>query len=214
MDIGIYGGTFNPLHLGDLIVARQARDQESLSKILFIPNGCPPHKSFDVLDKELRYELAVAGTANEKGFEVSRLEIDRPGVSWTIDTLRILKAELGDSVRLNFIIGEDNVRSFEKYELRQEFFKLCPRLLVAPRQTPEQSNLADWKSRLPEADIVKINCPSSGISSTMIRALIRNKQDISHLVPAAVQQIIIAKGLYGPIDIAQTGQAGLESRAS
>ncbi len=198
MDIGVFGGTFNPLHNGELTIARQARSQVQLAKILFIPNGCPPHKKKeDVLDKELRFELVSAAVTGEAGFEASRLEIDRPGISWTIDTLRELKTSLGASVRLNFIIGEDNVRAFEKYEHRADFFKLC-RLLVAPRQTPEQSNLADWKTRLPEAEIILINSPGSGISSTMIRALIRSGQDYSALVPAAVHKIIEAKGLYKP----------------
>ncbi|MBX9724163.1 MAG: nicotinate-nucleotide adenylyltransferase [Candidatus Obscuribacterales bacterium] len=195
MEIGVYGGTYNPVHNGELIVARQAHQQENLRKIIFVPNGNPPHKKLGVLDKELRFELLSAAVASEKDFEVSRLEIDRPGISWTIDTLRELKRTLGSAVRLNFIIGEDNVRSFEQYEHRKEFFKLC-RLLVSPRQTPEQSNLDDWKARLPEAEIVLLNCVGNAISSTMIRSLIRNGQDYSQFVPAAVKQIIEAKGLY------------------
>jgi nicotinate-nucleotide adenylyltransferase len=195
MNIGVFGGTFNPIHNGELIVARQARLQENLDKVIFVPNGRPPHKKLDVLDKELRHELVSAAIASQQGFEASRLEVDRPGVSWTIDTLRELKKTLGSTARLNFIIGEDNVRSFEQYEHRQEFFKLC-RLLVSPRQTPEQSNLDDWKARLPEAEIVLLNCIGNGISSTMIRSLIRNGQDYSQFVPAAVMQIIEAKGLY------------------
>lgn len=203
MDIGVFGGTFNPFHNGELGIARQAIVQVPLSKLLFMPNGTPPHKKTDVLDKELRYELLKAGTAGETTMEVSRLEIDRPGVSWTIDTLRTLKEQLGDSVRLNFIMGEDNVKAFEQYELRKEFFKLC-RLLVAPRLSPSQSSLADWKSRLPEAEIIQLNCTASDIASTKIRKLIRSGQPYAHLLPEAEYKIIEARHLYKNTSAEQT----------
>lgn len=195
MDIGVFGGTFNPFHNGELRIGKQALVQVPLSRLLFIPNGIPPHKKTDVLDKELRYELLKAGTAGETMMEVSRLEIDRPGITWTIDTLRALKSQLGESVRLNFIMGEDNIKAFEQYELRADFFKLC-RLLVAPRLTPQQSNLADWQTRLPEAEIIQLNCKASDISSSTIRELIRSGKPYSHLLPEAEYKIIEAKDLY------------------
>lgn len=195
MDIGIFGGTFNPFHNGTLAVAKQARSQLLLTKVIFVPNGKPPHKKTGVLDKELRYQLLAAGIANEPGLEVSRTEIDRPGISWSIDTLREMKLTYGDSTRLNFIIGEDNVAAFEQYDLRGDFFKLC-RLLIAPRQTPEQSHLEDWRKRLPEAEIVMINCQPTSISSSLIRALIASGADFSHLVPTAVHALIAENKHY------------------
>ena len=195
MDIGVFGGTFNPFHNDELRIARHAIVQVPLSKLLFVPNGIPPHKKTDVLDKELRYELLKAGTAGETKMEVSRLEIDRPGVTWTIDTLRQLRAQLGESVRLNFVMGEDNIKAFEQYELRDEFCKLC-RLLVAPRQIASQSTLADWQARLPAAEIVLLNCQAGDISSTKIRELIRSGKPYAHLLPDAELKIIEAKGLY------------------
>lgn len=195
MDIGVFGGTFNPLHNGNLIVARQARRQVQLTKLLFIPNGKPPHKQTGLLSGEQRFELCVAGIEGEEGMEVSRLEIDRPGITWSIDTLGELKKIHGESVRLNFIIGEDNVAAFEQYDRRAEFFRLC-RLLVAPRVTPRQSDLDDWRRRLPEAEIIMINCQASDTSSTKIKELIEAGLDYSHLVPAGVRRLIEKYGYY------------------
>lgn len=206
MDIVVFGGTFNPFHNGELAVARQVRVQLPQTKILFVPNGKPPHKSLGVLDKELRFELLKAGIASEAGFEASRLEIDRPGISWSIDTLKELKTLHGQNVKLGFAIGEDNVSTFEQYEHRLEFFRLAA-LLVAPRETAAKSDLSDWKKRLPEAEIIMINCTASSISSTQIRKLISSGQPYAHLVPAAVHQIIESKTLYrdspaGPVNSA------------
>ena len=197
MEIGVFGGTFNPLHNGNLIVARQARLQLPLDKIIFVPNGKPPHKQTGLLTGEQRFELTCAGIEGEECMEVSRLEIDRPGITWSIDTLRELKKIYGDGHRLNFIIGEDNVAAFEQYDKRAEFFKVC-RLLVAPRLTPQQSDFEDWCRRLPEAEIVMINCIASDTSSTQIKKLIEARQDISHLVPAGILRLIRKYGYFKP----------------
>ncbi|MBY0552854.1 MAG: nicotinate-nucleotide adenylyltransferase [Candidatus Obscuribacterales bacterium] len=191
---GVYGGTFNPLHNAGIQLARKAREQFRLDKVLFVPNGNPPHKRVDVLDKEVRFELVQAGIAGEEGFEASRIEVDRPGITWTIDTLEELK-RLHGAVELFFIMGEDNVPSFAKYDRRADFFKLAG-LLVAPRAFPKQSSLDEWRKLLPEATIELIDQPASGLSSTEVRKLIRSGADFSDHVPAAVHRIITERGLY------------------
>lgn len=202
IDIAVFGGSFNPFHNAELAIARQVLEQLSPQKLIFIPNGSPPHKKAeDLLDKELRYKLLCLGTAGEPRFEVSRLEIDRPGISWSIDSLKVLKARLGKQYRLNFIIGEDNVIAFHKYKERRKFFKLA-RILIAPRSTAnttaDESMLkAAWQKLLPEAEILPISCACSDISSTEIRSRIMQKQDFRGLVPEAIYNFIIKNGLYG-----------------
>lgn len=196
-NIGVFGGTFNPFHNAELAIAKQALLQFKLARLLFVPNGSPPHKKEGVLDKELRYQLLCRGIAGEACFEVSRLEIDRPGLSWSIDTLRQLRLECGANQRFSFIIGEDNVAAFESYERRAEFFELA-RLLVAPRQLANSSGLlTDWKKRLPEAEIALIDLPASSASSSQIRNLIASGGDFKQLVPQGVYDLISQLGLYG-----------------
>ena len=114
------------------MVAQCALEQFKLDKVIFVPTGTPPHKKTDVLDKESRFEMVAAAVRDNPRFEASRIEIDRPGITYSIDTLKELKQSLGDGVRLNFIIGEDNIKSLENYARADEILSLC-RLLVSPR---------------------------------------------------------------------------------
>ena len=192
--IGVYGGTFNPVHKAGIQLARKAFEQFQLDKVILVPNGNPPHKRQDVLDKEVRFELVAAAVASEAGFEASRIEVDRPGTTWTIETLAELKKLYGD-VELFFIMGEDNVPSFAKYDRKLEFFQLA-RLLVAPREYPKQSSVDEWRRLLPEATIDMIDQPASGLSSTEIRKLIRSGGDYCAHLPEAVCRIVSQRGLY------------------
>lgn len=190
---GVYGGTFSPPHNAGIALARKARDQFRLDKVFFIPNGKPPHKQ-DVLDKEIRFALVEAAIENEQGFEASRIEIDRPGVTWTIDTLGELQ-RLHSDAELFFLMGEDNVPAFEKYDRKIEFFKLA-KLLIAPRSCPKQSSLDEWRRLLPEASIEMVDITPSGLSSTQIRGLIRGGGDYSIHVPPGVARLIRERKLY------------------
>ncbi len=195
-EIGIMGGTFNPMHIRELALAQSALEQHGLKKVIFVANGTPPHKKVDVLDRESRFEMVKAGVRDNPLFEASRIEIDRPGVTWTIDTLKLLKEKYADNVRLNFICGEDVIDSLVRYDRRAEFLSLA-RLLICPRSSEDaQKALATWRQTLPDADIELIDCPPSGISSTLIRKWIRAGKSIRYVVPAAVLEIIERKGHY------------------
>lgn len=193
MKIGVYGGTFSPPHLAGIILARKSRDQFRLDKVLFIPNGTAPHKQ-NVLDKEIRLELVQAAISGEALFEASRIEIDRPGVTWTIDTLYELK-KLYPDAELYFIMGEDNVLAFEKYVRKLEFFNLAT-LLIGPRAYPKQSSLDEWRKLLPEAKIEMVDIEASGLASREIRELVRTGGDYCSHVTAEVCRIIRERGLY------------------
>ncbi len=203
-ELGIMGGTFNPMHLRELALAQFALEQHGLKKVIFVPNGTPPHKKVDVLDRESRFEMVKAGVKDNPLFEASRIEIDRPGITWTIDTLKQLKALYGDNVRLNFICGEDVIDNLVRYDRRAEFLGLV-RLLICPRSSEDaQKALTAWRQTLPEADIALIDCPPSGISSTLVRKWIRAGKSIRYVVPARVVEIIERKGHYKEVIPAET----------
>jgi nicotinate-nucleotide adenylyltransferase len=177
-----------------------ALEQHRLEKVIFMPSGTPPHKKDDLLDKELRFELldAEIKAANDPRLESSRLEIDRPGVTWTIDTLDELRKLYGPDVRFNFIIGEDNINSIARYDRRTDLLSRC-RLLVAPRGNSDLSQLAQWKRSLPEAaedGIAAIECPANALSSTLVRNYIHNGRSVRYMVPASILALIERKGLY------------------
>lgn len=198
-DIGVYTGTFNPLHFWHLIVADFAREQHGLKEVLFIPNGNPVHKK-GVVDKELRFDMVEAGIKNNPFFKASRIEIDREGPSFTVDTLRALKAQYGACARLNLIVGLDNVKPdsnlpITRWKDAPELFKLC-RVLVGPRNF-ERAQREKLSAFLPAgADFDVIDSPSSTMSSSFIRERIARGQSVRHLVPEPVLEIVIRERLY------------------
>jgi nicotinate-nucleotide adenylyltransferase len=171
--IGLSMGTFNPIHLWHMQVAQCAWVQFLLDFVLFIPNGQPPHKD-GVVDKELRFRMVKGSIWGNPKFRASRIELDRDGKSYTVDTLRQLIAEYsakGYKVQLYLIVGMDNLDKIHLWHESPEILKLC-KLLIAPRNSrlmtvdkiaelfPGYKQGEDW-------DI--IDCPDSDISSTIIR---------------------------------------------
>jgi nicotinate-nucleotide adenylyltransferase len=195
-ELGISGGTFNPIHNWHLVVAECARVQFDLGKVLMIPNGTPAHKKHDILDAELRFEMVEAAATTNPFFEASRIEIDRDGPSYLLDTLKQLRAEYGDGVRLNFFIGVDNIAPLPTWYKADEIFGLC-RLLIAPRMTVSRETILEMTKTLPaHASFEIIEAPSSGTSSTLIREWIRAGRNPRYLVPDVVYSILAAKGHY------------------
>lgn len=211
-EIGLVGGAFNPPHLGHFQMAMCALEQHHLEKVIFMPSGTPPHKKTDLLDKEARFELLAAEVeaSNDPRLEASRLEIDRPGVSWTIDTLDQLRKIYGPDVRFNFIVGEDNIKSIARYDKRVELLSRC-RLLVAARGLSDSQNLDRWKQILPEAGeggMALIDCPANDLSSTLVRLYVRAGRCIRYMVPPAVLRLIEELGLYkDPLPAPSSGEA-------
>jgi nicotinate-nucleotide adenylyltransferase len=189
------GGAFNAIHLGHLMLAQRAKDQFQLERVIIVTSGTPPHKRAGLLDKELRFEMVAAAVADNPGLEASRLEIDRPGVSWTIDTLKELQALHGSDVRLNFIMGEDVVQSLKRYDRCADFIAVC-RLLVAPRLSATSELVDSWRKTLPGAELEAIDCPANALSSTIVRAWVKAGASVRYLVPPAVCKIIEEKGHY------------------
>lgn len=196
-ELGFMGGTFNPPHNLHLLVAQLAHEQFDLEKVLFTPSGQPPHKPGKVLlPKDVRLELTEDAIFGIPHFEACRLEVDRPGVTWSIDTLYELKRLYGDGVRLNFICGDDNVATFRDYERRAEILGLC-RLLVCPRKRKgNAANKRMWRKMLPEADMEFIDCPLFPFSSTLVRDWIKEGRSIRHIVPERVFAKLESRGYF------------------
>lgn len=191
MNIGIFGGTFNPPHCGHLIVGECVRDTLHLEKILFIPTATPPHKGVQLLapsrDRLAMTELAVGGNPS---FEASGAEIERGGLSYTIDTLREIGARF-PRARLKLLIGADNLFDFDGWKSPGEILDMAD-LVVMTR--PGYDLRRSRSEFLPRATIVTV--PQIGISGTEIRRRVKFHQSIRYLVPAAVGEYIARRHLY------------------
>jgi nicotinate (nicotinamide) nucleotide adenylyltransferase len=133
-EIGVFCGTFNPIHLGHLLIAECARDQFALEKVIFITSPRPPHRIDHLIDGEHRYLLVSAAVAENRNFECSRIEIEREGPSYTSDTVRQLVQEYGgqNECRINLILGADNIAYLGSWHESSYLLDTC-RILVAPR---------------------------------------------------------------------------------
>lgn len=191
MNIGIYGGSFNPPHLGHLIVLEGVQDQLHFDRVLFIPAANPPHKSDPSLappsDRLEMTRLAIEGNAV---FQASDIEIKRDGRSYSIDTLDSLAAEHpGD--KFSLIIGADNFLEFETWKSAQEILTKAE-VVVMNRQGFSAQPGKNEFVRL----VRFVRVPNIGISSTDIRRRVKLGRSIRYLVPPSVENYIRRKGLY------------------
>lgn len=191
-DIGVFCGTFNPIHWGHLLMAEIARDQIGMDKVLFITSPNPPHRKTDLLDAAARHDLVKVAVFDNPKFEASKIELEREGPSYTIDTLKELKQKFGEEARLNLIIGEDNLRFISQWHKADEIFGLC-RLVVAPRviqETPLE------KPPPPDVEIITLDVPYAPISGSVIRDRLRNGRSVLYMVPINVDKLLREKRLY------------------
>lgn len=199
--IGIMGGTFDPVHYGHLVTAGEARWQFGLSLVIFVPNRHPPHKEpGDVSDPEHRYLMMFLATVSNPHFAVSRIEIDRPGPSYTIDTIRELRRSRPKD-ELFYITGADALEQILRGEWREtdQLLDLCqfigasrPGYHLDPLQWSSASNRLGAHLR----NVHTMEIPAMAISSTDIRARVRTSRPITYLVPEAVEQYIVRHKLY------------------
>ncbi len=191
MDIGLFGGTFNPPHNGHLVVAEYLREALTLNKIVFIPASISPHKRQEpVVAARHRLTMVRRAIKGNPFFESSDIELRRGGVSYTIDTLReMLRRYPGDSLHL--LIGMDNVRDFHTWKDPEEILALA-RVIVMTR--PGFGHPIGKSKLLRQMRVCEV--PEIDIASRDIRARVRGGKSIRYLVPAPVEQFINAHGLY------------------
>jgi nicotinate-nucleotide adenylyltransferase len=189
--IGIMGGTFDPIHHGHLVAASEVADRFSLDEVVFVPTGQPWQKAdMPVSPAEDRYLMTVIATASNPRFQVSRVDIDRGGPTYTVDTLRDLHAMYGPGTRLFFITGADALERILSWKDLDQMFELAHFIGV----TRPGFVLSD--AHLPADTVSLIEVPAMAISSTDCRSRVAAGEPIWYLVPDGVVQYIAKRGLY------------------
>jgi nicotinate-nucleotide adenylyltransferase len=198
MRLGVFGGTFDPVHYGHLLLAEQCREQARLDEIVFIPAGIPPHKvAQTVATGPQRAEMLELATAGHAGFRVDRRELSKPDPAFTVETLAELRRE--DAARdLFFLMGADSLRDFPTWRQPARILELAT-LVVVNRAEVAAVDLealralagADVESRL-----LHVSIPGMDISSSDIRRRVRSGQSIRYMTPRAVECFIDTHNLY------------------
>ena len=188
MKLGVLGGTFDPIHIGHLILAQEAYIELGLERVIFVPAANPPHKDpRTVSPAHHRFRMVELAVEGDPRFYVSDLELKRPGKSYTVDTLRYLK-ELWPGSELFLLIGADNLRELPTWKDYEELF-LLSEVVVAHRPGAEpEGELADRVRFLP--------IPMVSISASWIRERVAEGKPIRYLVPQEVERYIREHGLY------------------
>ncbi len=196
MNIGVLGGTFDPIHIGHLVVAEEARIRLGFREVLFVPAGQPLLKpDRNITPADHRVEMVRRAIADNPHFKICTLEIERPGPSYTVDTLTMLRKQLGSEASLFFIIGRDTLAELPLWKEPKKLVQLC-RLVVAPRLGSK--DLKHLETSIPGLldKVIQLDMPVIGISSSGIRQRIAQGLPIRYLVPAEVEKYIKRNGLY------------------
>jgi len=193
--LGVMGGTFDPIHNGHLLTAEEAAVQFGLDEVVFVPTGHPWMKEQkEVSAPEHRYLMSVIATASNPRFTVSRIEVDRAGPTYTVDTLRELKGLDGDKVDLFFVTGADAMLEILQWKDPEEILALA-HFIAATRPGYDLTRFeAEAPTRHPNVSVM--NIPALAISSTDIRKRVGEGRPIRYLVPEGVESYIEKAGLY------------------
>jgi nicotinate-nucleotide adenylyltransferase len=193
--VAIMGGTFDPIHLGHLLAAEEAWLRFTLDRVVFVPNREPPHKhDYSVSAVEHRFAMVTLATASNPHFEVSRLEIDRPGPSYTADTMRHFRERLGAEARLYFITGADAMMETVAWHQPEEIARVCEFIAVT-RPGYDLGKLPPaWLG--PQARVHTLPIPGLDISSTELRRRAAAGESLRYLVPPCVARYVEVNRLY------------------
>jgi nicotinate-nucleotide adenylyltransferase len=185
--IGVFGGLFNPPHVGHLSLCQEAAWQLGLDRVVLVPTGRPSHRAAPRETPEMRLRLAQAAALGNPMFTVSRLEVDRVGPSYTVDTLRELSHRYPGS-SLHLLIGADQLAAMDSWHEPEAIVQLA-RLAAALRPGIDLA-------RTDAANLDWVEMPQIGISSSLVRERVRTGRPIRYFVPDAVRELIEAEGLY------------------
>ena len=197
MRVGVLGGTFDPIHIGHLVAAEEVRAQLRLDRVVFVPAGLPPHKLTEHISSVAhRLAMVKLAIASNPYFTVSRVDIDRFGPCYTVDTIELLRDEWGGDVELYFIMGSDSLADIVTWHQPERLIRLC-RLAVMGRPG-YRVDVEELERLLPgiTSRIHFINSPQLDISSTDIQRRVRQGLPIKYQVPEAVEDYIYEHELY------------------
>lgn len=196
MYTGLMGGTFDPIHLGHLHIAAAALGQLGLDRVVFLPDGDPPHKRPEATGEQ-RLRMALLACEGIPGFEVSDMELSRTGTTYTVDTLRALKARCPGE-RLVYLIGSDTLFYFHTWKTSREAAALC-RMAVVLRPGCERAEVEARQRVLQKShglDSVLLDAPGPDISSRQVREIAARGGSLDGLVPPKVAEYIRDQRLY------------------
>lgn len=196
--LAVIGGTFDPVHYGHLIAAEHSRVEIGIDRVIFIPAGIPPHKdTTEISEWEHRYRMLKLAIADNPAFELSSLEVKRPGFSYTVDTVRHLQSVYPDSI-IYFIMGADALLTIDTWKDYLQLAVSC-RFIVVTRPNfiirPSHPVLATLPEKWWE-DMRQVQIPALDISSTDIRHRVADGRTIKYLLPERVEQYICQNNLY------------------
>ena len=195
--IGVIGGTFDPIHYGHLAAAEEARVRVNLERVLFVVARVPPHKlDEEVTLAEHRLAMVSLAIASNPYFEVSTVDMERPGPSYTVDTISILQEQSGQETELYFIMGMDSLAELPAWHEPQRLIRLCR--LVAVKRPGFQMDLDQLEASLPgiSSQVQIIDMPEVDISSTELQERVRDGLPIKYQVPEEVETYINEHHLY------------------
>lgn len=187
MKLGIFGGTFDPIHLGHLRAAESAREALGLDLVTFVPAARSPHKGDPVSSARDRYAMVALATAAHAAFQPSDRELEREGPSYTVDTIRALRDER-PADELFLIVGSDSLAELPTWRDSARIFSECT---VAAVTRP-----GDERSAAAPVDVIWVDGPGLPVSATDVRRRVQDGRSIRFLVPDAVADYIAKRGLY------------------
>lgn len=196
--LGIMGGTFNPVHNGHIALSKAAFLEYALDEIIFIPSAIPPHKeSKEIIDKEDRYNMVKLAIKGIKNFSISRIEIDRTGISYAVETFEILKKKYKNS-KLFYIMGLDSINEILDWKKPLELFKMCEFIVGTRPGTKIRTfkRLVKFPPLQKEVDKIHLMELKEDISSSDIRKKIKEGKSVQAIIPKDVLKYIKEKGLY------------------
>lgn len=197
--IGIMGGTFNPIHKGHLALAKAAMEEFVLDKVIFIPTGMPPHKKpGEVLDKEHRYKMVRLAIKGISKFSSSRIELDRKGFSYAVDTCNELIKKHGKKAKFFYIMGLDSINEILEWKKPLELFKLCEFIVGTRPGTRIRTfkRLVKFPPLQKEVDKIHLMELRENISSSDIREQLQAAKSVRGLLPQVVENYIKKNKLY------------------
>ncbi|RQD76844.1 MAG: nicotinate-nucleotide adenylyltransferase [Candidatus Syntrophonatronum acetioxidans] len=193
------GGTFDPIHLGHLVAAEEARERYNLEEVIFVPAGYPPHKEKEELSsQEHRYMMTVIATINNPIFKVSRVELEAESYTYTVDTVAYFRKTLGPDKNLYFITGADAILDITTWEGYERLLEMCYFIAV----TRPGFSLEHLEDKLKSLDprlfsrILILSIPGMAISSTCMRRRVKKGKTIKYLTTSGVEQYILKNKLY------------------
>jgi len=194
--IGIFGGTFNPIHMGHLMIAEFTREKYNLEEVIFVPSSNPPHKKLGIAAAEHRYKMTELAIADNPYFSISEVELTRKGPSYTIDTIKYFQTLYPKGTEFYFICGTDTILALPTWKYIDELLELCYFIGASRPDNADAHNVINSFGALGREKIKLLEVPKLKISATDLRERLQNKETVRYIVPETVINYINTHNFY------------------